>query len=82
MIRGYVLLNVKGFDSESVIEQIAKMENVVEVRATYGMYDLVVIIEAADTNLWSKTHTKIRMMSNIQTTVSLVVIDEMGGKST
>ena len=57
------------------------MPDVKEVRGTYGVHDVFVKVKSNDTESMNNTITnKIRKVPGITSTVTLVVIEEQGGK--
>ena len=57
------------------------MPDVKEVRGTYGVQDVFVKVRSNDTESMNNTITnKIRKVPGITSTVTLVVIEEQGGK--
>jgi DNA-binding Lrp family transcriptional regulator len=66
---------------EKIINEIAKLPDVKEVRGTYGVHDIFVKVKSDNTETMNHTITnKIRKVSGITSTVTLVVIEEQGGK--
>ena len=66
---------------EKIINEIAKLSDVKEVRGTYGVHDIFVKVKSDDTETMNHTVTnKIRKVPGITSTVTLVVIEEQGGK--
>lgn len=68
---------------EKIINEIAKLSDVKEVRGTYGVHDIFVKVKSDSTESMNHTITnKIRKIPGITSTVTLVVIEEQGGKGT
>jgi DNA-binding Lrp family transcriptional regulator len=66
---------------EKIIKDIAELPEVQEVRGTYGVHDIFVKIKSDTTQSLNNTMTnKIRRISGITSTVTLVVIEDQGGK--
>ena len=66
---------------EKIINEIAKMPDAKEVRGTYGVHDIFVKVSSENTEAMNHTITnKIRKIPGITSTVTLVVIEEQGGK--
>jgi DNA-binding Lrp family transcriptional regulator len=81
MPTAYILVNCILGSEETVIKEIAEVPGVKEVRGTYGVHDIFVKVKS-DTNE-SLNHTitsKIRRISGITSTVTLMVIEAQGGK--
>jgi DNA-binding Lrp family transcriptional regulator len=66
---------------ENIINEVAKLSDVKEVRGTYGVHDIFVKVKSDSTETLNHTITsKIRKVPGITSTVTLVVIEEQGGK--
>jgi DNA-binding Lrp family transcriptional regulator len=66
---------------EKIITEIAKLSDVKEVRGTYGVHDVFVKVKSDNTESMNHTITnRIRKVPGITSTVTLVVIEEQGGK--
>ena len=66
---------------EKIINEITKLPDVKEVRGTYGVHDIFVKVRSENTEAMNHTITnKIRKIPGITSTVTLVVIEEQGGK--
>jgi DNA-binding Lrp family transcriptional regulator len=81
MPTAYILVNCILGSEENVIKEIAKVPDVKEVRGTYGVHDIFVKVKSDTTESLNHTITsKIRRISGITSTVTLVVIEAQGGK--
>jgi DNA-binding Lrp family transcriptional regulator len=81
MPTAYVLVNCILGSEEKIINEVAKLPDVKEVRGTYGVHDIFVKVNANSTEKLNHTITsKIRRVPGINSTVTLVVIEEQGGK--
>jgi DNA-binding Lrp family transcriptional regulator len=66
---------------ENIINEVAKLSDVKEVRGTYGVHDIFVKVRSDNTETLNHTITsKIRRVPGITSTVTLVVIEEQGGR--
>jgi DNA-binding Lrp family transcriptional regulator len=66
---------------ENIIREIAELDEVKEVRGTYGVHDIFVKVKADNTQLLNHIiTTKIRKIPRITSTVTMVVIEEQGGR--
>jgi DNA-binding Lrp family transcriptional regulator len=66
---------------ENIINEVAKLSDVKEVRGTYGVHDIFVKVKSDNTETLNHTITsKIRRVPGITSTVTLVVIEEQGGR--
>ena len=81
MPTAYILVNCTLGSEEKIISEIAKLSDVKEVRGTYGVHDIFVKVKSDNTEALNHTITsKVRKISGITSTVTLVVIEEQGGK--
>ncbi|MEM3088827.1 MAG: Lrp/AsnC ligand binding domain-containing protein [Candidatus Bathyarchaeia archaeon] len=72
VIKAYVVATVKRGTEHEVAEKIRKMKEVTEVLVTYGLYDLVIRIEAKSLGHLDKIVTDIRRIEEIEQTSTLV----------
>ncbi len=81
MPTAYILVNCTLGSEEKLINEIAKFPDVKEVRGTYGVHDIFVKVKSENTEAMNHVITnKIRKIPGITSTVTLVVIEEQGGK--
>ena len=81
MPTAYILVNCTLGSEENIIREIAKLPDVKEVRGTYGVHDIFVKVKSDNTETMNLAITsKIRKIQGITSTVTLVVIEEQGGK--
>ncbi len=82
MPTAYVLLNSDLGTDESIISEVKQLlegesEIKYEVQGVYGVYDVVLKITADDTNvLRSMITDKIRKIGKVQSTLTMMVIEE------
>jgi DNA-binding Lrp family transcriptional regulator len=72
VVKAYVVATVKRGTEHRVAERIRKMKEVTEVLVTYGLYDLVVRIEAKGLGHLDKIVTEMRQIEEIEQTSTLV----------
>jgi DNA-binding Lrp family transcriptional regulator len=66
---------------ENIINEVAKLSDVKEVRGTYGVHDIFVKVKSDSTEALNHTITsRIRRVPGITSTATLVVIEEQGGR--
>ncbi len=81
MPTAYILVNCTLGSEEKIINEISKLPDVKEARGTYGVHDIFVKVKSENTEQMNHTITsKIRKVPGITSTVTLVVIEEQGGK--
>ncbi len=77
MPRAFVLITVESGAEDNVIKQLRSFAGVEEAYVSYGVYDIILRIKA-DTmeELKDKITHKIRTVNQVQTTLSLIMIEE------
>lgn len=81
MPTAYVFIHCTAGSEERLISEIAKVQDVKEVRGTYGINDIVVKVKSKDSETMNKVITNIiRRMPGITSTNTLIAIEEQGGK--
>jgi DNA-binding Lrp family transcriptional regulator len=77
----YILANCTLGSEERIIKEIAELPEVKEVRGTYGVHDIFVKVKSDTIESLNHTITvKIRRISGITSTVTMIAIEEQGGK--
>jgi DNA-binding Lrp family transcriptional regulator len=71
-VKAYVFATVKRGTEHEAAQKIRKISEVTEVLVTYGLYDVVVRIEAKTLGQLDKIVTDIRKMAEIKQTSTLV----------
>ena len=72
IVKAYVVATVKRGTEHDAAQKIRKMKEVTEVLVTYGLYDVVVRIEAKSLGHLDKIVTDIRQTEEIKQTSTLV----------
>jgi DNA-binding Lrp family transcriptional regulator len=72
VVKAYVVATVKRGMEHGAAQKIRQMEEVTDVLVTYGLYDVVVRIEAKSLGQLDKIVTDIRRMAEIKQTSTLV----------
>jgi DNA-binding Lrp family transcriptional regulator len=81
MPTAYVFIHCTAGSEERLISEIAKVQDVKEVRGTYGIHDILVKVKSKDSETMNKIITNtIRRMPGITSTNTLIAIEEQGGK--
>ena len=71
-LKAYVVATVKRGKEHNAAQKIRRTKEVTEALVTYGLYDIVVRIEAKSLGQLDKIVTDIRQMPEIQQTSTLV----------
>ena len=81
MPTAYILANCTLGSEERIIKEIAELPEVKEVRGTYGVHDIFDKVKSDTIESLNHTITvKIRRISGITSTVTMIAIEEQGGK--
>jgi len=72
VVKAYVVATVKRGTEHDAAQKIRKIKEVTEVLVTYGLYDVVVRIEAKSLGPLDKIVTDIRQMAEIKQTSTLL----------
>jgi len=77
MYKTFVLINCELGKESEVLEQLRKVENVVDTQGTFGVYDIVARIESDSlSQLANIISDQIRKISNINSTLTLIPTEE------
>ena len=72
----FVLINAELGAENELLKQLKSIEHVKYVYVLYGAYDLVVKVEAPDSETLKRTiSNKIRQLKNVRTTLTMTVIE-------
>jgi len=72
----YVLINCELGSEESIIQELKKLDGVIEVHGTFGAYDILAKIESPTVDVLRETITwKIRKIDQIRSTLTLMGIE-------
>ncbi len=71
--KAFVLINCEPGKEPSILEQLQKMESVVDAQGTYGVYDIVARIESdSQSQLDNIISDQIRKLDNVNSTLTLI----------
>ncbi len=77
----YVLIQCDLRSEVEIIQELSKIQEITEVRGTYGIYDIFCKIEADSKDVLDDIITnKIRKVSKIRSTITLHWIPSQGGR--
>ncbi len=77
----YVLIQCDLGSEVEIIQELSKIQEITEVRGTYGIYDIFCKIEADSKDVLDDIVTnKIRKVSKIRSTITLHWIPSQGGR--
>ncbi len=72
MTIAYVLINTEKGKEAEVLKQIRGIENIKEAHTVYGVYDLIVKVEANSMRELKKVLNEIRKIDNVRATMTTV----------
>ena len=76
MATAYILINCELGSEESIIQELKKLDGVIEVHGTFGAYDILAKIESSTVDVLRETITwKIRKIDQIRSTLTLMGIE-------
>jgi DNA-binding Lrp family transcriptional regulator len=77
MTQAYILLNVEGGTEDRVLKQVKSVAGVEQAYVSYGVYDLIIKVKAESIQELKDVLThKIRKMNNVQSTLTLLLVEE------
>jgi len=73
----YILINTEIGSIPEVLKAVKKIKNVTEAHSVYGIYDVIVKIEAESMEKLKETVTlNIRRLNKVRSTLTMIVIEE------
>jgi|ETNmetMinimDraft_8_1059916.scaffolds.fasta_scaffold82847_1 DNA-binding Lrp family transcriptional regulator len=76
MVIAFVLIQCNNQSVEWVIEELKKVESVIEIQGVFGMYDIIIKVQTNDSDTINKIIlTQIRKIEKVKTTLTLLLID-------
>ena len=79
MSEAYVLINCNLGTEDLVINELRSVSGLSEVKGVFGVYDVIARINADSEGDIKKVIAKIRSMSNIKSSLTMMVIEGQGG---
>ncbi|MFW9923109.1 MAG: Lrp/AsnC ligand binding domain-containing protein [Candidatus Thorarchaeota archaeon] len=77
MAKAYVLINSEIGGEQEVVDQLKNMPEVVEVSVVYGVYDVIVKLEAETMEILKELITsKVRHMNKVRSTMTMIAGSE------
>jgi len=77
MDKAFVLITCEPGQEPSILEQLRRIDNVVDAQGTYGVYDVIARIESDNqSQLDNIISDQIRKLDNVNSTLTLIPIDE------
>ncbi len=77
MTLAFVLINVQSGTEDEVLKEIRKLPNITEVYMVYGIYDILVRIEAATLEKIKGTvDLGIRKINKVRASITMIVVEK------
>jgi len=81
MPAAYVLINCDLGSEESIIGELKKLSQTVEVNGVYGVYDIIAKVRADTMEKLRETITwQVRKIDKVRSTLTMIVIEGQGEK--
>ncbi|MGH9921900.1 MAG: Lrp/AsnC ligand binding domain-containing protein [Nitrososphaerales archaeon] len=76
MPKALVLMNAELGEETNLVNELKKTPNVTEVYAVYGVYDVIVKVEAESMEkLREAIATKLRRINGIKSTLTMIIVE-------
>lgn len=76
MPKAFVLMNAELGSEDSLVDELKKLEGVMEVYQVYGVYDIVAQVEADTMEKVKETITwKLRKLNGVKSTLTMIVME-------
>ena len=77
MPRAFVLINVEAGSEDEVLRDLRKIEGVEEAYFSYGVYDVIIKIQAGTMeNLKDMVTRRVRALEKVRSTLTLIMMEE------
>jgi len=74
--QAFIFINTEVGSEEEILKQLRKIDNVKEAHAVYGVYDIVVKVEAVTMDkLREVLASKVRRLDKVSSTLTMIVIE-------
>jgi DNA-binding Lrp family transcriptional regulator len=75
-MKAYVLIKTRPGEVKEVVRQLRKMDNVVEAHMTFGPYDAVAVLQAADlSGLGNLIASTVQPVPGVEQTLTCVAVE-------
>ena len=74
MPSAYVLVNTeKGYGE--IVNNLRKIKNIIEINTVYGIYDIIIKVEAKTMEEMKKTIMNIRQFNDIKASLTMIIVE-------
>ena len=77
MISAYILINIKPGNSDKVITEMRKIENVTKISVVAGEFDIVVRVQVKSLDKLLKVTNKLQMIEGVKKTTTQIIEKEL-----
>ena len=77
MISAYILIHIKPGNSDKVITEMRKIENVTKISVVAGEFDIVVRVQVKSLDKLLKVTNKLQMIEGVKKTTTQVIEKEL-----
>jgi DNA-binding Lrp family transcriptional regulator len=75
-MKAYIMIKIRSGEIKDAVENLRKIKGVVEAHMTFGPYDAVAVVEAADiANIGSITALEIQPIPGVEQTLTCLAVD-------
>ena len=77
MINAYILINLEPGDSDKIINEMRKIDNVAKISVVAGEFDVVVRVQVKTLDKLLKVTNKLQMIKGVKKTTTQVIEKEL-----
>ena len=77
MISAYLLINIKPGNSDKIITEMRKIENVAKISVVAGEFDIVVRVQVKSLDKLLKVTNKLQMIDGVNKTTTQIIEKEL-----
>lgn len=77
MISAYLLINIKPGNSDKIITEMRKIENVAKISIVAGEFDIVVRVQVKSLDKLLKVTNKLQMIDGVNKTTTQIIEKEL-----
>jgi len=77
MISAYILIHMKPGNSENIVAEMRKIENVTKISVVAGEFDIVVRVQVKSLDKLLKVTNKLQMIEGVRRTTTQVIEKEI-----
>lgn len=75
-MKAYIMIKVRAGEVKDVVHQLRKLDGIIDANMTFGPYDAVAVVEAADiARLGAITALEIQPIPGVEQTLTCLAVD-------